>query len=297
MTSIEEKKETNEFKQLCQNLVDEFGEEKSFYDLEPILEQRESYVTEDLLLYVFLNRKSGFNEMIKCVMEFSPGLSMEDACELVKSVSYGTITIYPSELKRAGIPLPYYKYSTTLNSKKDYSLESIVRFWSSKFTFYKKEEYPVNLLYDEIISLFLSHFSMFMAHKHETFKADTLLKMKLPEYFYYLDCTLNSRYHTFRQIVKELKMYIPNDICTIVEKQALRNDLFTNIYKLICEALEKMIKEVLGIPNPNINDDHIRESLIDFNQYLIQKYFEYRMVKYNEKLLFGFFDFKEVYLN
>jgi len=296
MTSTIEK-ETNEFKQLCQSLVDEFGEEKSFYDLEPILEQRESYVTEDLLLYIFVHRKTDFNEMIKRVMEFSSDISTEDACELIKSVCYGTITIYPSELKRAGIPLSYYKYATWTDSKKDYSLASIVRFWSSMFPLYKKEEYPVNLLYTEITGLFLSQFSIFMVYKHETFKADTLLKMKLPEYFYYLDCTIDSRYHTFSQTVEALKIYIPSDICIIIEKQALRNDLFTSIYKTIYEAFTKMTKEVLGLPNPNIRDEYIRDSVINFNQYLIQKYFEYRMVKHNEKMLFGFFDFKDVYLN
>ena len=67
------------------------------------------------------------------------------------------------------------------------------------------------------------------------------------------------------------------------------------MYKTIYEAVKKMINEVLGGPYPIVKREYMDDDINEFIQYMIQKYFEYRMVKHNEKLLFGYFNFKEVF--
>ena len=217
--------------------------------------------------------------------------------ELIKSVCYGNLIIYPSELKRAGIPLALYKY-ITLNTfkKKDFNIKSIIHFWSSRFSFYKKKDFPTLLLYDDIISRFLIEFSLIIDRPDKKIKIKLLLKIKLPEYFYYLDCTLANKNHEMEKKMKVVSEYINNDLCSIIEYKALHQSLYCDIYKTILESMNKMAKEVLGLPMPNNYEskDYIQDGIYVFSLYMIQKYFEYRMVKYKEKKLFGKIIFRDI---
>jgi len=277
-----------DMKYLCEVITEKIGYDKCFYDLEPVFCQRDDHVTEDILVNIFMNLRFPLQEIIQKVKKKSPDSNTATIVELIKSVAYGTVQIYPSELKRAGIPLPVYRYITFLSSQKKYTVDAIVIFWKSRFLFNEKIEYPTVLLFDDILSLFLLHFNVY--EKNKKLRIKHLLQIKIPEYFYYLDCTLKNMHNRFLDKVKILETCLNSDVADQIAKQSYANECITSAYKIAYESIEKMTKEITVF----WNEEEQKFNLIEFVLKTVRKYFEYRLVKFKEKKLFGLFDYTEV---
>ena len=273
-----------QMKQLCENILKEIGKEKCFYELEPLLCQRDENVTEDLLIYIFMNIRLPLNNLKQRVKQKFPDLDLTTIMETIISVSYGTIQIYPSELQRAGIPLPLYRFTTYFSSNKKYTIDSIIFFWKERFLSYEKIEYPTILLFDDILSLFFRFFFIkdFIVKR----KVITLFQRKIPSYFDYLDFTLQTEYKKILDKIKIIESIISSDVASVIVIQSCSIDFTEYVHKTVYKAIEDMTNYIT-----TYFDQEKKLDIYPFVNESIHKYFEYRMIKYNEKKLFGLFDY------
>lgn len=288
---METKTKNVDMKQLCQTVTKEIGEEKSFYDLEPILEDRPKNVTEKLLVTIFLNSSNlCLMNLVKLAMKIEPSLLYGDAGETVKSVLYGTIQIYPSELKRADIPLALYRYVISDVKNKDYDIQGIKRFWSLRFSCYENNEFSLSC---ECITTFILYYCIGNTmNPSVNLMLKKIIQLKVPEYFYFLDCALSSSYLNYSDKQTEMTLYLSEDISKIVVKKSLQKPFMCDVYTTTYKALNKMLNEILNV----LSDGFLyHNSLLgELCHPLVQKYFEYRMVRHKETKLFNEFSFKEI---
>jgi hypothetical protein len=208
--------DSDEFKILCKEIIKEFGEEKLFYELESSLGTRDNYFTEELLIFIISNLDKSTDILFNYIKKCCPILELNEINNLIQDVLNGNIRIYPSELKRARIPLAIYQYIIQ-NNILYFSLERIIFFWK-KILFhghlnlnlnlsieYKKLHYPIVFVFNDIKNLIFNKINI-KYKKNINFLL--LLNLKIPEYFNYLDNYIDKYCYKFTTINNILSKYI-----------------------------------------------------------------------------------------
>ncbi len=117
---------------LLQRISRYYSEKDIFYNLEPILQKRKKYESEENLIYILkkIINKEGIKKIYEDLIKYKM-LTPEVSCLLISNIHFGLTLIYPSELKRARVPICVYNYILT-NYSDDISFENIIYFWDNK---------------------------------------------------------------------------------------------------------------------------------------------------------------------
>ena len=189
-----------EFKNLCNKIIEKFKDKTLFYDLEPILELRDEYITEDILIFIISNIKhNSYMEIINYVKSKLPAYNQIESFTIVHETLNGTIQIYPSELKRANIPINLYEYIIKnpvryMNNNLDYNLLKALI-----------PESPRNYIYTKIQNKFKKNIENKIYDNSLVIKILMLFNIKIKECFYYFDSVL---YNNFEDYSKKRKILL-----------------------------------------------------------------------------------------
>jgi hypothetical protein len=270
-----------EFKNLCNKIIENFKDKPLFYDLEPILELRDEYITEDILIFIISNIKhNSYMEIINYVKSKLPAYNQIESFTIVHETLNGTIQIYPSELKRANIPINLYEYIIKnpvryMNNNLDYNLLKTLI-----------PESPRNYIYTKIQNKFKKNIENKIYDNFLVIKILMLFNIKIKECFYYFDSVLYNNFEDYNKKRKILLCKFNKNICSLIESFDLTPNYIMKINKVIHKLLINVVERISK--NFNIVNSY------DIILYIIQKYFEYRILYFKENKLFNTINYIEI---
>lgn len=267
---------------LSSRIVNKYKKEDIFYSLEPIFQRRNEYETEENLIYVLRKiLKNESTQQIHTDLIKYKKIDSETSCFLISNVHFGISLIYPSELKRAKIPLCIYLYMLN-NYQKDISFNNVVNYWDVKLL-NKKYSLAVELLLDKVFAYFRSK-NVFKKNITADF-----FKENIKNYFDNLNILYDQEYNKYKITLTILSTHLYPDIMLLMEKYILlnllddlkiktQNNIMHFIYNLVFSRHTYFI-------------DTTEESVIYF---LKCNYFEYRMITCKEMKIYGVIPYEKL---
>lgn len=269
------------FQEECNKIILEFKDKNLFYDLEPILEERDEFITEDILIYIISRYKEKTSgEILNYVKNRLSNNNKSYAYTLIHETLNGKNQIYPSELKRSNIPINLYKYIINnpiyyLKNPLNYNL--------------LRNLIPVNkigYIYNNIKNECKKSITNKIFNNILTVKILFIFDIKIKECFYYFNTILYKNFINYKKKRDILLKRFNRGISDIIESYNLRPLYIIKITQKMYKLLDIIINRIVN----NFKLDY------NFNliMYIIQKYFEYRIIYFNETKLFNTINYIEI---
>ena len=147
------------------------------------------------------------------------------------------------------------------------------------------------LIIDDIKNIFLKNFGKIFTKNQIKLQVFSLIQIKIPEYFSYLDNTLKYIYTAYDEKKNILLDYFSLDVVSLIEKKSLQYSYICKIYKKLFNVNTKLLNDILG---NNKKYFQIQQNNFTFIFDTIKKYFEYRMITYKENKLFGVLNYYDI---
>lgn len=272
------------FREECNKIILTFEVKQSlklFYDLEPILEERDDFITEKILIYIISNfKEKTYGEILNYVKSRLSNNNKLYSYTIIHETLNGTNQIYPSELKRANIPINLYEYIINnpiyyIKNPLDYNL--------------LRNLIPINkigYIYDKIKNECKKSITNKIFNNNLILKILFLFDIKIKECFDYFNTILYTNFINYKEKRDILIKQFNPSICDTIESYDLRPSYIITITQKMYKLLDIIINRIVN----NFNLD----SNFNLIMYIIQKYFEYRIIYFNETKLFNIINYKEI---